>query len=281
MDKKLYANHGAKGAIEMALFDILGRAFDTPVYNLLGGIWQDCFPLSRSASHSDMEKDLAEVRDYLREGYRIIKIKVGVLDVWQDVERVKAIRALVGTGVSLRADANQGWDVPTALKFIRSVDDCGLEFLEQPIHKTNLDGLAHLRGKSMTPILADESASSEHDILEIIKKKAADFISIKIVKSGGIMAARRIAVLANCAGIRCYLGSQIETSIGTAASLHFAMSANGFDYGGEIYGPAFFQKDVTKSSIKIDRGDIYPSQEPGFGLELDMEAIREFAVDCP
>jgi L-alanine-DL-glutamate epimerase-like enolase superfamily enzyme len=280
MDQKMYANYGAKGAIEMALFDVLGRGFDTPVYNLLGGISVDRFPLSRSASNSDTEKDIAEVREYLSDGYRIIKIKVGVLNVYEDVERVKAIRDAVGTGISLRADANQGWDVPTALKFIRGVEDCGLEFIEQPLPKWDLDGMAHLRSKSLTPILADESAATEHDVMEIIKKKAADFISIKIVKSGGILAARRIAALANCAGIRCYLGSQVETSIGTTAGLHYALSANCFDYGGEIYGPAFWQKDITKRSVKILGGDIYPSQEPGLGVELDFETIREFAVEC-
>jgi muconate cycloisomerase len=280
MDQKMYANYGAKGAMEMALFDVLGKGFDIPVYDLLGGISQDYLPLSRSASHSDMEKDLAEVKEYLNDGYRIIKVKVGVLDVHEDVERVRAIRDLAGTGVSLRADANQGWDVPTALKFIRGVENCGLEFLEQPVPKWNLDGMAHLRNKSMIPILADESAATEYDVLEIIKRKAADFISIKLVKSGGILGARRIAALANCAGIKCYLGSQTETSVGSAAGLHYALSANCFDYGGEIYGPAFFQKDITKRPIKIEGGNIFLSREPGFGMELDMDRVREFAVEC-
>jgi muconate cycloisomerase len=140
--------------------------------------------------------------------------------------------------------------------------------------------MAYLRSKSMIPILADESAASEHDVLEIIKKKAADFISVKVVKSGGILGARRIAVLANCAGIKCYLGSQTDTSIGSAAGLHYALSANCFDYGGEIYGPAFFRKDITKRPIKIEGGDIFPSQEPGFGMELDMETVREFTIEC-
>ena len=278
MNQKLYANYGAKGALETALFDIQGRCFGTPVYNLLGGITQAGLPLSRSASHSDLEKDLAEVREYLSEGYRIIKIKVGVLHVQQDVERVKAIRALVGPTVSLRADANQGWDVPTALKFIRGIEDCGLEFLEQPISKWSLDGLAYLRTKSSTPILADESVTDEHDVLELIKKQAADFISVKLVKSGGILAARRIAFIANCAGIKCYLGSQVETSVGTAAGLHYALSANCFDYGGEIYGPAFFLKDIVKNPLRIENGHIYPAAGPGFGLELDPERLEEFAI---
>jgi len=280
MDQKLYANYGAKGAIETALFDVLGRWFDTPVYGLLGGISEDRFPLSRSASHSDIEKDIAEVQEYLAEGYRIIKVKVGVLPVEEDVERVKAIRDLVGASVSLRADANQGWDVPTALKFVRGVEDCCLEFLEQPVAKWNLDGLAHLRGKSSTPILADESVTSEHELLEIIKKNAADFISIKLLKAGGILAARRIAFIANCAGIKCYLGSQVETSIGTAAGLHYVLSANCFDYGGEIYGPAFFVKDIVKNPVKIEGGYIYLPQGPGFGVELDMEKVQEFSIDA-
>lgn len=278
MDAKLYGNYGAKGAIEMALFDVVGKYFETPVYNLLGGISQEKFPLSRSASHSDIKKDLAEVKEYLKEGYRIIKVKVGILDVQQDVERVKAIRELVGPDVSLRADTNQGWDVPTALKFIRGIEDCGLEFLEQPLPKWDLDGLAYLRSKSSTPIMADEAATTEHDVLEIIKKKAADFISIKLIKSGGILRARRMAFIADSAGIKCYLGSQGETSIGTAAGLHYALSANCFDYGGEIYGPKFFLKDIVKESVKIERGYVYPSQAPGFGVELDMERIKEFTV---
>ncbi len=280
MDQKLYANYGAKGAIETALFDVMGKCFDAPVYDLLGGITQDRLPLSRSASHSDIEKDIAEVKEYLSEGYRIIKVKVGVLPVEEDVERVRAIRELVGAAVSLRADANQGWDVPTALKFLRGVEDCGLEFLEQPIPKWDLDGLAHLRQKGSTPILADESVTSEHALLEIIRKNAADFISVKLIKSGGILAARRIAVIANCAGIKCYLGSQVETSVGTAAGLHYALSANCFDYGGEIYGPAFFVKDIVKKSVKIERGFIFLPEGPGFGVELDMEKIQEFSIDA-
>jgi L-alanine-DL-glutamate epimerase-like enolase superfamily enzyme len=279
MDGRLYGNYGAKGGIEMALFDILGKHFETAVYDLLGGLIQDSLPLSRSASQSDLGKDLAEVKEFLDEGYRIITVKVGVLGVQQDIERVRAIRELVGSEVSLRADANQGWDVPTALKFIKEVKGCSLEFIEQPLPKWDLDGLAYLRSKSLTPIMADETATTESDVIEIIRKKAADFISIKVIKSGGIMRSRRIAALAHSVGINCYLGSQCETSVGTSASLHFALSTERFDYGGEIYGPQFFVEDVVTRSVRIERGHIYPSDEPGFGIELDMEKVKEFSIE--
>ena len=88
------------------------------------------------------------------------------------------------------------------------------------------------------------------------------------------MKSRRIASLADCAGIKCYLGSQIETSVGTSASLHFVLSANDFRYGGEIYGPIFFEEDVVKKSLEIDQGYIYPFDEPGLGVELDMDKIK-------
>jgi len=276
MDKTLYGNYGAKAAIEMALFDIIGKYLQAPLCDLLGGKLQDRFPLSRSASQSNLEEDLKDVKQYLKDGYKIIKIKVGVLTVEQDIERVKAIREMIGPHISLRADANTSWDVPSALRFIQGVDDYRLTFIEQPISREDVDGLAHLRSKSSTPILADEAAATEHDILKIIEKKAADFISVKVIKSGGIVKSRRIAALAECAGIKCYLGSQIETSVGTSASLHFVLSAHEFRYGGEIYGPIFFVEDVVKKSLKIDRGYIYPPDEPGLGVELDMDKIKKF-----
>jgi muconate/chloromuconate cycloisomerase len=277
MDKILYGNYGAKAAIEMALFDIMGKYFQTPLYTILGGKLQDRFAVSRSISQSNLEEDLKDVSHYLAEGYNILKIKVGILSVEEDIERVKAIRAIGGSGLSLRTDANQSWDIPSALKFIKAVEDCNLTFIEQPIARGDVNGLAYLKSKSATPILADEAVSTEHDLLNVIEKKAADFISLKVLKSGGIMKSRRIAALAECAGIKCYLGSQVETSVGTSASLHFVITANDFRYGGEIYGPAFFVEDVVKNPLKFDQGYIYPSDKPGLGVDLDMGQIEKFS----
>ena len=277
MDERLYGNYGAKAAIEMALFDIVGKYFQVPVYDLLGGKMREKLPLSRSASQSDMKKDLDDVREFMREGYKIIKVKVGLLPVKQDVQRIETIRETAGPGVSLRADANQGWSVPDAHEFIRGVQGSKLDFIEQPIAQWNLDGLAYLRSKSSIPIMADEGAITEHNVLEIIKRGAADLISVKVLKSGGIMRARRIISIAESAGIQCYLGSQIETSVGTSASLHCALSTDSFTYGGEIYGPVFFVEDIVKRSIRIEDGYMYPPHEPGLGVELDRARLKDFA----
>jgi len=278
MDKRLYGNYGAKAAIEMALLDIKGKYFQVPVYDLLGGKMQEKLPLSRSVSQSNIEKDIEEANKFVKEGYRIIKIKVGVLNIKQDIQRVKAVREEVGPEISLRVDANQGWSVPAALKFIEKTKEYNLEFIEQPLPKWNIDGLAYLRNKSVIPIMADEAATTEHEVLEIIRRKAADFISIKVIKCGGIMKARKILSLAESAGIQCYLGSQAETSIGTLASLHLALSTEKFTYGGEIYGPVFFAENIVKEPPRIENGFIYPYDKPGLGVELDEDKVRDLLI---
>ncbi|MCK5553637.1 MAG: hypothetical protein KAJ09_10870 [Deltaproteobacteria bacterium] len=276
MDERLYGNYGAKAAIEMALFDIVGKYLQVPLYDLLGGKMREKLPLSRSASQSDIEKDLEEVREFIEEGYKIIKVKVGLLSPKGDISRINAIRETVGPDVSLRADANQGWSVPDAHEFIRGVRGSKLDFIEQPIAQWNLDGLAYLRTKSSIPIMADEAATTEHDVLEIMKRGAADLISVKVLKSGGIMRARRIISIAESGGIQCYLGSQIETSVGTSASLHCALSTDSFAYGGEIYGPVFFVEDIAKKPLRIEDGYMYPPHEPGLGVELDQGRLKDF-----
>lgn len=278
MDKRLYGNYGAKAAIEMALFDITGKHFHVPLYDLLGGKVREKLPLSRSASQSDIEKDVDEVREFITEGYRIIKVKVGILSIKQDIERIVTIRETVGPEVSLRADANQGWSVSDALTFIHEAEESKLDFIEQPIPKWNLDGLAYLRSTSPIPIMADEAVTTEHDVLEIAKRRAADYISIKVIKCGGIMRATRIVSIADSAGIQCYLGSQIETSVGTSAGLHFALATNSFTHGGEIYGPRFFVEDIVKKPMRIEDGCIYPTNEPGLGVELDQDKVKEFEI---
>lgn len=278
MDKKLYGNYGAKAAIEMALFDIMGKCFQVPISNLLGGRTKEKLPLSRSISQSDVEKDIDEAKEFIKEGYRIFKVKVGVLNIKKDVERIKAVREMLGPDISLRADANQGWNVPEALSFIEQVQDSELEFIEQPVPKWDLDGLAYLRSKSYIPIMADESATTEYDVLEIIRRKAADFVSFKVLKCGGIMRAKRMLALADSAGIQCYLGSFIETSVGTSAGLHFSLSTDSFNYGGEIYGPIFFKENIVKKRLRIENGFIYPSNEPGLGVELDMDKIKDVMI---
>jgi muconate cycloisomerase len=278
MDLKLYGNYGAKTALEMALLDLAGKRLRLPIYDLLGGCVRERFPISRSVSQSDLDKDIHETKEFVAEGYPILKVKVGILDVRRDIERIAAVREAAGPTISLRADANQGWNTPQALQFLDRVRSYDLAFVEQPLPFWDVDGLAAIRRKSSVPIMADESAATEHDVLNIVKKAAADFISIKILKTGGILGARRVAALARCAGIQCYLGSQAETSIGTAAGLHLALATEGFDHGGEIYGPAFFVDDLVRDPVRIDRGHMYPPEGPGLGVELDPDKLKTFAV---
>jgi len=280
MDRYLHGNYGAKAGIEIALFDIMGKYYEAPLYQLLGGKVQDRLMLSHCLSQSDLERDIAEAQHFVDKGYKIIKVKVGVLDVEQDVERVRAVRETLGPEVSLRADANQAWDIRSALKFINGVVSCNLEFIEQPLPRWDLEGLAYLRRKSDIPIMVDEAAVSRNDVIEIIRKNSCDLISVKLMKNGGIINAREIVGIAGAAGIKCYLGSQIETSIGVSAGLHFALSSPDFSLGAELEGPTFFlQEDVVKEGVQDENGFMSPLSRAGLGVELDMDTVHKYMSD--
>jgi muconate cycloisomerase len=133
MGKRVQGNPFARAAVEMALWDLNGRALGVPVHRLLGGRVRDRVPLSWSLAVSNPDAELAEAREKVDKGHRIFKIKTAAHPVAEDVARVRAIREAVGPDVRLRVDANQGWDRPTALRAIRAMEPYDLDFVEQPV----------------------------------------------------------------------------------------------------------------------------------------------------
>src|SRR5437660_5688838 len=166
MARRVQGNPFARAAVEMALWDLNGRALGVPVHRLLGGRVRDRVPLSWSLAVGGLEAELEEAREKVALGHRIFKIKTAAHPLRVDVERVRRIRETVGPGVALRVDANQGWDRPTALAAVRALEPYGLDFIEQPLPRWDLDGMAELARRAPQPIMADESCGSEHDALD-------------------------------------------------------------------------------------------------------------------
>src|SRR5438874_9333746 len=144
MARRVQGNPFARAAIEMALWDLNGRALGVPVHRLLGGRVRDRVPLSWSLAVEGVEAELEEARQKVALGHRIFKIKTAAHPIAHDVERVRRIRETVGPGLALRVDANQGWDRPTALAAVRALEPYGLDFIEQPLPRWDLDGMAEL-----------------------------------------------------------------------------------------------------------------------------------------
>ena len=280
MARRVQGNAFARAAVEMALWDLAGRSLGVPVYRLLGGRVRDRVPLSWSLAVADPQAEVAEARERIALGHRIFKIKTGAAPLPDDVERVRRLRAAVGPAVSLRVDANQGWDRPTALQAVRALEPCALDFVEQPVPRWDLEGLAFVAERAPMPIMADEACCTDHDALALARRGAVSILSLKLTKSGGLLGSLAIARIAAAAGMGCYVGCMIETSLGTAAYLHLALAAAPVTWGCELFGPLLLAGDVTRRPVQYADGCILGLDGPGWGVDVDEAALARWSPPC-
>jgi muconate cycloisomerase len=276
MARRVQGNPFARAAVEMALWDLNGRALGVPVHRLLGGRVRDRVPLSWSLAVGDADAELAEARDLVARGHRIFKIKTAARPVAADVARVRAIREAVGPAVKLRVDANQGWDRPSALRAIRAMEPFDLDFVEQPVSRWDLDGLAEIARSVSVPVMADESCGSPQDALAIARRGGVSILGLKLTKSAGLAPTMAIARIAEAAGLGCYVGCMIETSLGTAAYLQAALAALPVTWGCELFGPLLLTGDVVREPVRYADGCILALDGPGLGVEVDETALEEW-----
>jgi len=280
MARRVQGNAFARAAVEMALWDLAGRSLGVPVYRLLGGRVRDRVPLSWSLAVADPQAEVEEARERIALGHRIFKIKTGAAPLPDDVERVRRLRAAVGPAVSLRVDANQGWDRPTALQAVRALEPCALDFVEQPVPRWDLEGLAFVAERAPMPIMADEACCTDHDALALARRGAVSIVSLKLTKSGGLLGSLAIARIAAAAGMGCYVGCMIETSLGTAAYLHLALAAAPVTWGCELFGPLLLAGDVTRRPVQYADGCILGLDGPGWGVDVDEAALARWSPPC-
>lgn len=280
MDKAVPWNPRAKSVVNMALYDIAGKFFNTPAYNLLGGLYRDRIPLSTSLPIVETSAAVDEAKQLKTRGQKIIKLKTGHEDPTQDIERFIRVREAVGPTIRLRADANQAWDVPTAIRVIRALEPYDIEFMEQPIKSWDHDGLAEVRRATNTYIMADESANSPMDVLNLAKKRAVDLISVYIVNSGGLLNAKKMCTIAETAGIGCYIGGALDGAISGRAGLHLAASTPSVSWGCELGGLILLEEDLGTEPLIFTDGALIVPQEPGLGVDLDMEKVKHYEIEA-
>jgi muconate/chloromuconate cycloisomerase len=276
MARRVQGNPFARAAVEMALWDLNGRALGVPVTRLLGGRVRDAVPLSWSLAVTDAEAEVDEARSLVGRGHRIFKIKTAAHPVAHDVERIRRIRAGVGPDVALRVDANQGWDRATALRAIRAMEPYTLDFVEQPVPRWDVEGLAHVARSVAVPIMADESCFSPQDAFAIARLGGVSILGLKLTKSAGLIGALATSRIAEAAGLGCYVGCMIESSLGTAAYLAVATVAPPVTWGCELFGPLLLAGDVVRQPVAYRDGAILALDGPGFGVDVDEAALKEW-----
>ena len=281
MDRLMKLNPFTKSAVEMALWDITGKAAGVPVYQLLGGKVRDVVPIKLVVGAFDTPKAVQLAERFLKDGVRTLKIKVG-LDPEADVERVKAVRELAGSDIPIGIDANCGWNISVAMRTLRKLEPYNLLFAEQPIPPGNPEALAQLRPYTSAAIMADESVFTLNDAWLVAAAKAADVLSVYPGKNGGIWATVEIAHVAKAAGIVCHMGSNLELGVGSAAMLHVAAAVATIDserYPSDIIGPLYHQADLLAEPLELGPPAAKVPNGPGLGVELDEKQLKHFATE--
>lgn len=259
-------NTSAKAAVEIALYDLWAQLHGAPLYRMLGG-GDPVITTDITISVDDVDIMVADALAAIARGFDALKLKVG-RDIGADIERVKAIHAAVQGRASLRLDANQGWTPRQAVRAMRSLETDGvtLELLEQPVDAADIAGLKYVAERIDTPVMADESVFSPAQAIDLIQQRAADIINIKLMKTGGLSAAIRIADIAAIHGVPCMIGCMIESSISVAAAVHLAVARSDVIVKVDLDGPSLGRFDPVSGGVAFDDARICVSDAPGLGI---------------
>ncbi len=277
LHKTLVGNTSAKAAVDMALYDLIAQQAGLPLTQYLGG-YRESIETDYTVSVNSPEEMAQDAEGYEQDGFTVLKVKVGIDTPEQDLKRIQAIRDRVGNKVTLRLDANQGWDPKSAVRTIRKMEDAGfdIELIEQPVPANDIEGMKFVTDNTLTPIMADESVFSPVDAKRVLELRAADLINIKLMKAGGIHRALKINALAETFGVPCMTGSMIETKLGLSAAAHFAASQPNitrFDFD----APLMLKEDLLPGGIQYSGKTVRFSNEPGLGIDAGrfLETLRE------
>ena len=274
-------NYFTKAAVEMALWDIAGKAAGKPVYQLLGGKVREFVPTKWSVSGVEPDKAAEIAKWAVAQGFTAMKVKVGI-EPDGDVARVEAVRQAIGPAIKLGVDANGGWTPELAVKTIEKLCAFGIYFAEQPVAPEDVSMLSGVRKKIRVPVVADESVYTLKDARTLARLGAADVFSIYVGKAGGIGPARKIAEFAETAGLKCTVGSNLELGVGSAAMVHLALAARGIaaeEFPCDIIGPFYYEDDIVREPLPIRPGQACSNDKPGLGVELDDEKVERYRVE--
>jgi L-alanine-DL-glutamate epimerase-like enolase superfamily enzyme len=270
----------AKGGIDIALHDLAGKLLGVPVVLLLGGRAVERIPVEGPGYGIGImsPEEMAETaRRAAEHGIRQIEIKISG-NLVEDVERLKRIRQAIGPSPSIKIDMTEGYGVKEAIRAIRALEPHGVDWIEQPLHHSLLDGLREVREAVSTPIVVDESAATLEDLLAVIRARAADGVHIKLPVVGGFTAARKMLALAEAAHLHALPGSDTASGVGVAAVRHFAGSARSFARG--IHGSPLARAvdDVVRDPVPESATELTVPDGPGLGVEIDEEKLARYAV---
>ena len=264
-------NFSAKAAVEIAVYDLFAQSFEAPLYCVLGG-GEPVISTDMTISLDYIDKMVSDARAAVELGFDALKIKVGK-DIALDLERVKAIYAAVSDKALIRLDANQGWTPKQTVSAMRELESSGieLEFVEQPVQGDDIQGMKYITERISTPVMADESTFGPKEVIDLIRMRGADIINIKLMKTGGISNAIKIADIAAIYEVECMIGCMAETSIGVSAAAHVAVAKSNIITRVDLDAPSLAAINPVIGGVKFDHAEITINDAPGLGIESISE----------
>lgn len=270
INRFVVAEPSIRAAFDMALYDVLAKAADLPLYALLGGERRTIRTDLTIGMQETVDDTLRHTARILDSGFDAIKLKVGRAGL-EDVAHVAAVRDKVGADVAIKIDSNQGWDYPTAVANLTAMLPLNLQYCEQPLAAWDYENLRRLRDKVAMPICADESVFDDKDAFKLASTGAVDYLNIKLGKSGGIHTALKINAIAEAAGCTCMIGCFGESRLALSAAAHLAMAKPNIHFL-DLDSAYALEQDPVEGGMRYDEqvgGLIHISDAPGHGATFD------------
>ena len=275
MDRRILGNTSAKAGFDIAVHDALAKHASLPLNAMLGrGVSE--LMTTQTVGLESLQDTVRQARDLREQGVTRIKLKIGK-NPREDIDRVRAVRDALGNDFSITVDANQGYSVRQAIFALKELQRNEVDFCEQPVHYHDLDGLAEVRRNSPIPIMADESVHSPRDAVAVVERRAADMVNIKLMKSGGIHAAGKIAAIAEAAGLPCMVGCMQETKIGISAGCHFATSHPIVRYA-DLDSHTTLKVDPVRGGVELKGSTEKLIAGNGLAAEVDDSVLKAIII---
>jgi L-alanine-DL-glutamate epimerase-like enolase superfamily enzyme len=272
-------NTAVRCAYDIALYDLLAKHAELPLYALLGGTKQVLYS-NRTIGMDTPEAMAKTAKEFVDGGAKSLKVKIGT-GRDEDVSRVRAVREAACQGISIRLDVNQAWDEITAISVLNAMSEYDVQVCEQPLPYWNIEGFKRLRGRSPIAIMADESIFDAHDAFRLASLGAVDYFNIKLAKSAGIHGALKINAIGEAAGIKCMLGGMSESLIGVSAGAHLICACPNIALH-DLDSPFHFADDPTIGGVDFQAsGTVTLSDAHGHGADVSdkwMEKSQKIVI---
>jgi muconate cycloisomerase len=280
VDRLVKGNRIAKAAVEIALWDGLGRRLGVSVAQLFGGAVHKRLPVAWTLASGNSDTDIAEAEEMIATGrHNIFKLKIGKREVAEDVAHVARIKKTVGDAASIRVDVNQAWSLAEARRGLKGLQDAGCELVEQPVAARFRKAMGELTRDYEIAVMADEALNGPEDALALAGCAGADVFAVKVAQSGGLKRASEVLAIGQAAGLGLYGGTMLETGFGTAAALQLFATVETFDWGTELFGPLLLTEDILAEPLVYRDFSVGIPTGPGLGVTVDPDKIAFYRRD--